>query len=195
MQIYNSDETGVTIVHRPSKVVAELGRRHVYNVTSAERGHTHTVLSCISASGFVLPPCIVYQRKKRVPENLREGAVAGTVFCNSDNGWINAEIYLEWFNNFLKSIPPARPVILIQDGHASHISIELIELARSNGVHILCLPAHTTHLLQPLDVGVFKSFKVFFSKACSSYLSKHPGRVITTDIPSLKCLPQCLHSY
>ena len=70
MQIYNSDETGVTIVHRPSKVVAELGRRHVYSVTSAERGHTHTVLSCISASGFVLPPCIVYPRKKRVPENL-----------------------------------------------------------------------------------------------------------------------------
>ena len=152
------------------------------SVTSAERGHTHTVLSCISASGFVLPPCIVYPRKKRVPENLREGAVAGTVFCNSDNGWINAEIYLEWFNNFLKSIPPARPVVLIQDGHASQISIELIELARSNGVHILCLPAHTTHLLQPLDVGVFKSFKVFFSKACSSYLSKHPGRVITTDM-------------
>ena len=104
------------------------------------------------------------------------------MFCNSDNGWINAEIYLEWFNNFLKSIPPARPVVLIQDGHASHISIELIELARSNGVHILCLPAHTTHLLQPLDVGVFKSFKVFFSKACSSYLSKHPGHVITTDM-------------
>ena len=54
MQIYNSDETGVTIVHRPSKVVAELGRRHVYSVTSAERGHTHTVLSCISASGFMI---------------------------------------------------------------------------------------------------------------------------------------------
>ena len=62
---------------------------------------------------------------------------------------------------FLKSIPPARPVILIQDGHTSHVSIQLIELARANNVHILCLPAHTTHLLQPLDVGVFKSFKAF----------------------------------
>ena len=62
-----------------------------------------------------------------VPEKLREGAVAGAIFCNSDNGWINAEIYLEWLKFFLKS-----PVLLIQDGHASHISIELIELARSN---------------------------------------------------------------
>ena len=75
-----------------------------------------------------------------------------------------------------------RPVLLIEDGHAFHISIELIELARANEIYMLCLPAHTTHVLQPLDVGVFKSFKTFFSKACHKYLTKHPGRVITSDV-------------
>ena len=97
-------------------------------------------------------------------------------------GLIATYYYLEWFKFFLRSIPPARPVLLIQDGHTSHISIELIELARANDVCILCLPSHTTHLLQPLDVGVFKSFKTHFSKACVSYHSKHPGRVITNDM-------------
>ena len=87
MQIFNSDETGVSIVHKPGKVVTQLGRHHVYSVTSAERGHTHTILACVSASGFVLPPYIVYPKKK-VPEKLMEGAVAGAMFCNSDNGWI-----------------------------------------------------------------------------------------------------------
>ena len=72
--------------------------------------------------------------------------------------------------------------MLIQDGHASHMSIKLIELARANDVHLLCIPAHTTHILQPLDVGVFKPLKTHFSKACTSYLAKHPGRVITNDI-------------
>ena len=61
------------------------------------------------------------------------------------------------------------------------MSIELIELARSNDVHLLCLPLHITHILQPLDVGVFKSFKSNFSKTCSKYLAAHPGRVITSD--------------
>ena len=61
------------------------------------------------------------------------------------------------------------------------MSINVIELARSNDVHLLCLPAHTTHILQPPDVGVFKSFKSNFSKAGSKYLADHPGRVITTD--------------
>ena len=49
MNVYNVDESGVTIVHRPGRVVAELGRRNVYAVTSAERGKTHTILACVSA--------------------------------------------------------------------------------------------------------------------------------------------------
>jgi hypothetical protein len=73
-------------------------------------------------------------------------------------------------------------VLLIQDGHTSHISIELIEAARANDVHLLCLPAHTTHLLQPSDVGVFKSFKSAFSRAYHDYVMKQPGRVVTTDV-------------
>ena len=47
----------------------------------------------------------------------------------SEKGWVNKEIYLEWFEFFVKNIPPARPVLLIQDGHISHVSVELIELA------------------------------------------------------------------
>jgi hypothetical protein len=38
-------------------------------------------------------------------------------------------------------------------------------LARENGVVLFCLPPHTTHALQPLDVSVFKSLKSHFSKA------------------------------
>ena len=63
-----------------------------------------------------------------------------------------------------------------------HISIEVIEFARENGIYILCLPAHTSHILQPLDVGVFKSFKSHFSKACTYHIARHPGRVIITEI-------------
>ena len=182
MLIYNADETGVSVVHKPGKVLAELGRRNVYSITSAERGKTHTILACVSAAGNVLPPMMVYPRKKSVPDNFKEGCVPGTLFKTSESGWMNTELYLEWFRFFLQQIPPLRPILLIQDGHGSHVSIELIELARANNVHLLCLPAHTTHILQPLDVGVFKSFKGNFSKACGKYLAKHPGRVVTADI-------------
>ena len=37
MQIYNVDEVGITIAHKPGKVIAELGRKYVWSVTSAEK--------------------------------------------------------------------------------------------------------------------------------------------------------------
>ena len=125
---------------------------------------------------------IVYPRKKCVPDHLKENALPGTMFTNSESGWITREIYAKWFQNFLEAIPPMRPVLLIEDWHSSHITMDIIELARRNDIHLLCLPSHTTHVLQPLDIGVFKSFKSFFSKACHKYIISHPGRVITTDV-------------
>ena len=76
---------------------------------------------------------------------------------------------------FLSNIPPSQPVLLIMDGHSSHVSIDVIQLARDTGIHLLCVPTHTTHILQPLDIGVFKSFKSNFTKACSKYRAAHPG--------------------
>lgn len=180
MQIFNADETGISIVHKPGKVISELGKRVVWAVTSAEKGKTHTVMVCVSASGFVLPPMIIYPRK-RISESLKEDGLPGTLYTCSDSGWINEGLFSRWFDFFLENIPPTRPVLLIYDGHASHISIELIEKSRAHNIHLLCLPSHTTHLLQPLDLSVFKPLKTNYSKACKQLLAKNPGRVITTN--------------
>ena len=126
MQVYNCNETGVSIVHKPGKVIAELGHRNVYVITSAEREKTNTIVSCVSASEYTLPPMMVYPGKKSVPENFKVGAIPNTLFANGENGWINQE---QWFDFFQHNFPPTRPVLLIQDGHGSHVPIELIELA------------------------------------------------------------------
>ena len=106
MQIFNCDETGVSIVHKPGKVLAQLGRRNVYSITSAERGKTHTILSCVSASGNVIPPMMVYPRKRAVPDKLKVGAVHDTFFCVSESGWINADLWNGWIFSFRISLPP-----------------------------------------------------------------------------------------
>ncbi|KAL1268693.1 hypothetical protein QQF64_034056 [Cirrhinus molitorella] len=38
---------------------------------------------------------------------------------------------------------------------------------RENKTEILCLPAHTTHILQPLDIAVFNPLKTAFSTMAS----------------------------
>ena len=55
--------------------------------------------------------------------------------------------------------------MLFVDGHKSHLTLELTDLARKKDVILFCLPPHTTHTLQQLDVAVFKSFKDQFFKS------------------------------
>ena len=45
--MFNMEKTGLSIVHKPGRVVAEFGRRNVWAITSAEKGRTHTVLTCV----------------------------------------------------------------------------------------------------------------------------------------------------
>ncbi len=87
-------------------------------------------MCCISASGVVLPPLMIYPRKREVPEKSKEGAVPGTMFRSSKSGWMTADIFYEWFQFFIRSStsPTARPVLLIMDGHASHVTMMLLSL-------------------------------------------------------------------
>ena len=149
-------------------------------LTSEEEEQLFSYLIKVSDVGFGLSQNDVMRIAFRIAES--SGALAGTTFRCSDSGWVNGELFMDWFKLFTKMIPPARPILLILDGHASHISVEVIEYTQKNQIHMLCLPAHTTHLLQPLDVGVFKSLKSFYYKACKEYTTDHPGRVITTDV-------------
>ena len=96
MQVYNIDETGISVVHKPGKVFSAVGRKHVYSLTSGEKGKTHTVVVCVSASGHAIPPLMIYPRKRAVPESMRNGAVPGTIFMTSDSGWIGLHRRFIW---------------------------------------------------------------------------------------------------
>lgn len=64
--------------------------------------------------------------------------------------------------------------------------MELIESAKENNIQILCLPSHTTRLLQPLNVGVFSSFEHHIGRVLNTLLHSSPGHVPTLeDIPNI----------
>lgn len=76
----------------------------------------------------------------------------------SPNGWTDREIALEWlqhFNNHTAIRTRGQYRLLIMDGHSSHCSLESVEYCAAHQIIALCLPPHSTHELQPLDVGIF----------------------------------------
>ena len=68
----------------------------------------------------------------------------------SDNGWIDMELFSFWMKDlFLPNIPPALTVLLLLDGYSSHYEPDTIRCAAEEGVVIVYLPPHKTHVSQP----------------------------------------------
>lgn len=63
---------------------------------------------------------------------------------------------------------PAR--LLLVDGHDSHVSWHVVEFAVQYEIHVLCLPVHVTHILQPLVVGCFRVLSKRYNRALRDWL-------------------------
>ena len=96
-----------------------------------------------------------------------------------------------WFEKvFLKYCSRDRPVILIQDGHKSHMTLSMIETARRENVILFNLPPHTTHATQPLDKSIFKPLKAAFGTALKSVTFARQDYVLPkSDFPRVFCHP------
>ena len=49
--------------------------------------------------------------------------------------------------------------LLLLDGHTTHLTIEVWEYCKEENIILFTTPPHLTHLVQPLDVGVFGPWK------------------------------------
>ena len=186
-QIYNVDETGMPLDHRPPKIVTKRGQKKVCSRTSGDKSQV-TVIACVSATGHVIPPFVIFDAKGLNYEWTR-GQVPGTRYSLSSTGWVDTELFKGWLNkHFLKHAVGSRPLLLVLDGHSTHYQPELIKYCLDNDVVLMCLPPHTTHESQPLDSSVFKPLKQNWQNACHRFVEKNPGRVITKyDFSPLLC--------
>ena len=179
-KIWNVDESGLTTVHVPRKIIAKKGAKQVGKMTSGEKGKTVTTVCCMSAGGTYVPPFLIFPRKN-MAQTLMNGAPVGAIGCASPNGWIDSGIFVKWLSHFISHVKPSPTDkhLIILDGHCSHKTIEVIDLARKHGVDILVLPLHTTHRLQPLDVVFYKPLSDNYNTTADRWMVTNPGRRIS----------------
>jgi hypothetical protein len=179
--IYNVDETGIQPEHRPPNIIAPVKSKP--QAITSPRTTTTTVIACGNALGNYIPPYFVFKGKRFNPDFMK-GASPGSQAVMSDSGWSNSSIfrgYLEthFLPHVRRGCNDKQPVLLIFDGHTSHISRELIEWANSQHIVMFVLPAHTSHILQPLDTAVFGPFKNFYYRECAAFMSTNMGKTVT----------------
>src|SRR5699024_800956 len=102
----------------------------------------------------------------------------------SENGWITNELGLEWIKHF-DEYTKARTIgsyrLLILDGHASHHSTDFELYCKDNKLITLCMPAHSSHILQPLDVVYFSSLKIAYGKHIEGQMRAHVTHITKED--------------
>lgn len=156
---YNMDEKGFaqgdqgkqkTIVPKSYAAIrTQCGNREWVSVTEG-----------VSSSGWWLPPWIVFKGKtqQRSWRDIIKQYEPDGQTATSEKGWTDNELRLEWLHHFHThtiNYTKGEFRLPILNGHDSHISSAVIEFALQYKIILLCLPAHATHFLQPLDISIF----------------------------------------
>jgi len=98
-------------------------------------------MSNISAAGTYIPPLFIYKGVNVLDRLLSGLSVSpGTVAGFTDTGYMHENIFRMYIEHFNKSIPPFRLVLLILDGHASHINLISINYCHDNRILLYVLP-------------------------------------------------------
>ncbi|CAF4778747.1 unnamed protein product [Pieris macdunnoughi] len=185
--IWNVDETGITTVQKPDRVIARRGQKQVSAMTSAERGTLVTIALAGNATGNHIPPMFVFPRKRFKDHFIRDGPT-GSIGTANGSGWMQEEDFYIFLKFFKDQIRPSKEnkTLLLLDNHASHIAVKNIEFCRENGIILLTFPPHCTHKLQPMDRTVFGPVKKAVNTACDNWMRSNPGKVMSIyDIPGI----------
>lgn len=160
--IFNFDETGFQMgVISTSKVITASERKGRPRTTQPGNRKWVTAIEAINAKGWSIPPFIIFDGKLHQTTWYQSGIPATWRIAVSDNGWTNDELGLEWIKHFHENTKHCKGKwrLLIFDGHSSHRTSEFRDFCLQNCILTLCLPAHTSHILQPLDVSCFGPLK------------------------------------
>ena len=71
---------------------------------------------------------------KRFKVDPMDGCVSNAYFGKSQKGWITTELWLALAAHFIKYAPAVHPLVLVVDGHSSHIDANTSKLCKENRI-------------------------------------------------------------
>ncbi|KAF4485948.1 hypothetical protein CGGC5_v005867 [Colletotrichum fructicola Nara gc5] len=181
---YNMDETGILEGRGSNGLV--LGSSETRSIRKKEPGSRAwtSLIECISATGKALPPLVIYKGKSVQQQwfPLDLTPYESWKFTATENGWTSDSTAVKWLTEvFIPSTQPGDPSevrLLILDGHGSHETTAFMYTCFRNKIHLLFLPAHTSHVLQPLDQSVFGPLKAAYKKELGLLAEWDAGTVV-----------------
>ena len=183
---YNFDETGFMMGMIHAQMVITRSER-VGRPKAIQPGNREwaTAICCVAADGHVVPPFLCVAGRFHLAAWYSGGHIPGNwVVKTTQSGWTDHITGLEWLKHFdqhTKVRQKGTWRMLVLDGHESHINAEFDEYCKANNIVPLCLPSHSSHLTQPLDVGVFGPLKKAYGAQISFLARAHVTHITKDD--------------
>jgi hypothetical protein len=168
--IWNFDETGFNIgIGRDQWIVTREVKKQAWIGMNTNREYA-TVVETINATGQVIKPYIILSGKC-ILRGWCDTTEEGSRIDASETGYMNDEIaykFIQHFHQHTKHLTKGVYRLLLCDGYGSHLTYEFMNFCENQRIIVFFLIPHTSHLLQPLDVGVFHAYKHWHSEAVAN---------------------------
>ena len=105
--IWNVDETGTSLDHNPTKILARAGSNP--HCVASGKSTTNTVIGAVSALGETMPPYVIF-KGDRLSKDIRKDGMDGTEYRSSQTGWSNSSLFLDFSTNHFMHHVTTRPV-------------------------------------------------------------------------------------
>jgi hypothetical protein len=198
--IYNFDETAFAIgLGATAKVICSSDRSGKPSLIQPGNREWVTVVECVGSSGVVVPPLIIFKSKHNQAEWYTDPILPlDWSITHSPNGRTSDELRLQWlekvFEPFTRPLTVGAYRLLILDGHSSHLTPGFDQACKKYNIIPCCLPVHSSHLLQPLDVGVFSVLKRLYGTAVENRIRIGLHHVDKNDFLAM-LIPVRIQSY
>jgi hypothetical protein len=175
--MFNMDETMLDSTPRKIRVIVPKDSTPLRINSNESEGLHITLVFCVAADGEHLKPALILPLKE-FPLSCADIADRFH-WAGQSAGWMTAEIFKNWvMKAFIPHVNarrvalnrPNERALLILDSHESRRCPEALEVLSDANIDVFTLPSHTSHILQPLDCGVNRSFKMKIRKSKSSAL-------------------------
>lgn len=159
--IWNADETGSKQQEDHLYILSKT-QSNIGSIQAKDKHHT-TILPCVNGLGSFAPPLFIFQGTSYNAEDLKYFNHGESWATCTPSGFINGTIFLDWLKKFIDWLNTKRKKsdthLLIIDNLKAHLTYDVLITAKQNNIEFLALPSNCTHIIQPLDVNLFKTFK------------------------------------
>jgi len=171
--LFNADETEINRKSQARDKVVKVAKNFVTVPRKSPDGDHVSLFLIISASRTLVRPCAIIHA-----EQDRNGMYADTwldadkvKLYHTEDGYMQQSTFYQIMKeDFIPYVErkrmeihqPEKLAALVVDGHISRFFLDSLELLHNHNIALLVLPSNSSHVLQPLDLGLNNLIKARF---------------------------------